>query len=221
MADSNQAPAVSSKVTTYLKVTLVLLVVLVLNLGGTWITHQLNIQIFPRHETMLHAIVLGTALLYILLMAIPFMPGIEIGLALMVVLGSKGALLVYACTLTALTISFTIGRVIPLHWVYQLLDWLHLYKARALVRQLEPLNQLQRLRFLSQKAPSKIAPFLLNHRYLTVAIVLNLPGNGLIGGGGGIGLIVGMSRLIPFHAYIVLLAIAIAPVPLWFFLQDA
>jgi hypothetical protein len=100
-----------------------------------------------------------------------------------------------------------------------LLNWLYLYKASALVRQLEPLNQLERLRLLQEKAPAKIAPFLLNHRYLTVAVALNLPGNALLGGGGGIGLIVGMSKIIPFHAYIVLLAIAIAPVPLWFYLQ--
>lgn len=180
---------------------------------------QFGFPIFPRHEPLLHFIVLGTALLYIVLMAIPFMPGIEIGLMLMLMLGSKGALLVYLCTLVALSISFTIGRAIPAHLVYRFLNWLHFYKASALVRQLEPLNPLERLRLLNEKAPSKIAPFLLNHRYLTLAIALNLPGNGLIGGGGGIGLVVGMSKLIPFHVYLAILAVTIAPVPLLFYLR--
>jgi hypothetical protein len=209
------------KSTRYFKIVLILVILVAINWVGTWLAQQINFQIFPRHEPILHTLVLGAVLLYILLMAVPFMPGIEIGLALMLMLGSKGALLVYLCTLMALSISFTIGRVIPPRLVYRLLNWLHLYKASTFVRQLESLNQLERLRLLQEKAPSKIAPFLLNHRYLTIAVALNLPGNALIGGGGGIGLIVGMSKIIPFHAYIILLAIAIAPVPLWFYFQGA
>jgi hypothetical protein len=47
-----------------------------------------------------------------------------------------------------------------------------------------------------------------------IAIALNLPGNALIGGGGGIGLISGMSRLYPFPKYILLVSLAITPLPL-------
>jgi len=46
--------------------------------------------------------------------------------------------------------------------------------------------------------------------------ILNPPGNALIGGGGGIGLIAGMSRLYPFPKYILLASIAITPLPLLF-----
>lgn len=219
MAATNHSRAASSKPTRYLKIALVLAIVVALNIVGTWLVQQINFQLFPRHDSILHTIVVGAVVVYVLLMAIPFMPGIEIGLALMLMLGSEGALLVYLCTLAALSISFAIGRAIPPHLVYRVLDWLHLHKASALVRQLEPLNQQERIRFLNEKAPSKIAPFLLKHRYLTIATALNLPGNALIGGGGGIGLIAGMSRITSFPAYIVLLAIAIAPVPLLFLLQ--
>lgn len=220
MADSIQQQAVSSRYSGYLKIALFLLIVLALNISGTWLTNQINFQLFPRHEPILHGILLGTIVLYVLLMTIPFMPGIEIGLALMLMLGSKGALLVYLCTLAALSISFAVGRMIPPHLVCRLLDWFHLRKASALVRQLEPLSQQQRLELLNKKAPARIAPFLLRHRYLTIAVALNLPGNSLVGGGGGIGLVVGMSRIIPFQAYAALLAMAVAPVPLWFYLQD-
>ncbi len=221
MIDTYQESAVSYKTARFLKLMVLLIIIVALNVGGTWLSHLIDFQLFPRHESMLHAIVLVAVVLYIVLMVTPFMPGIEIGLALMMLLGNKGAILVYLCTLAALSVSFAIGRKIPSRFIDLLLNWLHLYKASALVRQLESLNQQERLEFLYEKAPSRIAPFLLRHRYLAIAVVVNLPGNALIGGGGDIGLVAGMSKIIPFHGYLMVLAIAIAPVPLWFFLQGS
>lgn len=221
MIDTYQESAVSYKTARFLKLMVLLVIIVALNVGGTWLSHLIDFQLFPRHEPMLHAIVLVAVILYIVLMATPFMPGIEIGLALMMLLGNKGAILVYLCTLAALSVSFAIGREIPPRFIELFLNWLHLYKASALVRQLESLNQQERLEFLYEKTPSRIAPFLLRHRYLAIAVVVNLPGNALIGGGGGIGLVAGMSKIIPFHGYLMVLAIAIAPVPLWFFLQGS
>jgi len=215
----NHAGATPAKSRRYMKLLLFVLVVVILNLGGTWLAHQINFQLFPRHEPILHLAVLLTAALYILLMTIPFMPGIEVGLALMLMLGSKGALLVYLCTLLALSISFLVGRTLPPRLVVQFLNWLHLYRAGALVHQLELLDSQERLDFLNTKIPSSITPFLLRHRYLAIAIMLNLPGNALIGGGGGISLMVGMSRIIPYPAFILLLALAVMPVPLLIFMQ--
>lgn len=221
MIDTYQESAVSYKTARFLKLMVLLVIIVALNVGGTWLSHLIDFQLFPRHEPMLHAIVLVAVILYIVLMATPFMPGIEIGLALMMLLGNKGAILIYLCTLAALSVSFAIGREIPPRFIELFLNWLHLYKASALVRQLESLNQQERLEFLYEKTPSRIAPFLLRHRYLAIAVVVNLPGNALIGGGGGIGLVAGMSKIIPFHGYLMVLAIAIAPVPLWFFLQGS
>ena len=181
--------------------------------------HQIEFQLFPRHDSMLQFMVLGVTLLYVLLMAIPFMPGIEIGLALMILLGSKGALLVYLSTVLALSLSFIIGRRTPPHLIKQLLHWFHLYEASALVAQLEPLGQQQRLKLLYEKAPSKLVPFLLRHRYLAIVATLNLPGNALIGGGGGIGVIAGMSKIFPFYAFILTVAVATAPVPILFLFE--
>jgi hypothetical protein len=154
--------------------------------------------------------------LYILWMALPFVPGIELGLALMVMLGFNGVVLVYLCTLLSLSLSFAIGRLIPLKAFARFLGWLHLRKPRDLVFKLEPLNADQKMDFLLKAAPSKIIPLLLEHRYLMVALILNLPGNALIGGAGGIGMISGMSRLFPFPQYILLISLAITPVPLLF-----
>ena len=66
-----------------------LFIIVALNVGGTWLSHLIDFQLFPRHEPMLHAIVL-VAVIYIVLMATPSCRGIEIGLALMMLLGNKG-----------------------------------------------------------------------------------------------------------------------------------
>lgn len=194
-------------------------VVLALNLGSSWILQQVDLQLFPRHDTLMHLTVLGIAAAYVLLVAIPFMPGIEIGLALMMLLGHKGALLVYLCTLGALSLSFAVGRVIPARVLLRLLDWLHLERARGLLAELEPLDRQQRLDLLYSKAPSRVLPPLLRHRYLALAVLLNLPGNALIGGGGGIGLIAGMSRLFPLPLFVLLIALAVAPVPILLYFE--
>lgn len=47
---------------------------------------------------------------YVLLLAIPFVPSAEIGLAVMLVMGSSMALPVYAATILGLTIAFAAGR---------------------------------------------------------------------------------------------------------------
>lgn len=198
---------------------LVLAVILLLNLAGTWIGHLVNFQIFPRHEAMLQTMVIAAIVIYVLLMAIPFMPGIEVGIAVMWMLGAKSALLIYLCTLLALSISYAVGKYFPLRLVHTFLQWLYLDRASDLVHQLEPLGPQERLDFLNAKAPTRIAPFLLRHRYLAIAIILNLPGNSLIGGGGGIGLVVGMSRVIPFHKYFITVALSVLPVPLYVYLQ--
>lgn len=219
LAETIQAQVTVSKSKQFVKFLLFVVIVVSVNIGGTWLTHQIEFQLFPRHDLMLQFMVLGSTLLYVLLMAIPFMPGIEIGLALMILLGNKGAVLIYLCTVMALAISFIIGRKTPPHLITQLLNWFHLYKASALVAQLEPLDQQQRLKYLYEKAPTKLVPFLLKHRYLAIVAILNLPGNALIGGGGGISVIAGMSKIFPFYVFIFLVSVAVAPIPLLFYFE--
>jgi len=55
---------------------------------------------------------------------------------------------------------------------------------------------------------------MLKHRYWVVAIALNMPGNALIGGGGGIGMISGMSRILNYPSYFLTVLIAVIPLPL-------
>lgn len=156
---------------------------------------------------------LGFAL-YILLLSLPFVPGVELGWALMMMLGMPGVALVYLATVLALALSFVVGSRVPLVHVARLLAWLHLYRAAALLPQLEPLDAEQRLRLLLARAPRRIVPVLLRHRYLALAVSFNLPGNTLLGGGGGIALLAGLSRLFTLPYYLLTVMWAVAPVPL-------
>ena len=221
MPDDVKDIAGPSRSVRCIKILLLIAVVVLLNSGGGWLAHQINFQLYPRHEPYLHLVILGSFGLYILLMTLPFMPGIEIGLTLMLFLGSKGVILVYCCTLIALSISFLIEQRIPLQKFAKFLGWLHLKKVRDLILEMEPLPPGERIAILHKKAPARIVPHLLNHRYLTIALLLNLPCNAVIGGGGGIGMIVGMSGLINYTRYLLTIAVSISPVPIVIFLKES
>ena len=216
MSGVDPASASTPKLKLILKISLVIGFLLLIHFGGSLVVERINFQLWPEHEHLMITVVWLAIAVYVLWMAMPFVPGIELGLALMVMLGYKGVILVYGCTLLSLSLSFAIGRLIPLSAFSRFLGWLHLRKARDLVLQLAPMSSVAKLDFLLKTAPSRIAPFLLKHRFFMIAIILNLPGNALIGGGGGIGLIAGMSRLYPFPKYLLLVSLAITPLPLLF-----
>ncbi len=214
MSATRQAKAEKLKIRRFLKIFLIVGFLVLLNYGGSLVVEQINFQLWPMHEHLMIIMLWFFIIVYVLWMAIPFVPGFELGLALMIMLGPKGVVLIYLCTLLSLSLSFTIGRLMPLNVFARFFAWLHLHKAQDLVLRLEPLNSEERLDFLLTTAPSRVIPFLLKHRYLIIAITLNLPGNAIIGGGGGIGLITGISRLYPFPKYLLLVSLAITPLPL-------
>lgn len=216
MSIAGQVSGKSLRIRRTIKILLLVGFLVLLHYGGSLVVQHINFQLWPEHENLMITLFWFSVAVYVLWMAIPFVPGIELGLALMVMLGPKGVVLVYLCTLLSLSLSFAVGRLIPLKFFSRFLGWLHLQKARDLVLQLEPLNSEEKLNFLLSIAPSKLLPFLLKHRYLMIAVTLNLPGNVLIGGGGGIGLIAGMSGLCPFPRYILFVSLAITPIPILF-----
>jgi len=198
------------------KFLLFLLILVSLNQLVDWLANLFQFQFWPHHLDMAVLIFCLSSLLYILLLAIPFLPGVEIGLILMSLLGLPGILIIYLCTVLALSLSFMLGRILPPMTIARVLDWFHLERARNLVEKLTPLDAAERQRFLLENAPSKLVPLLLRHRYLVFAVLFNMPGNSLIGGGGGIGLVAGMSRLFPYPRFLLLVALAILPGPIFF-----
>jgi hypothetical protein len=198
----------------WLRIALLLAAIVLLNVGGSWLVAQFDFSIRPSNSDMIYRLVLLATLVYVLAMAMPFVPGIEIGLAIMLAMGPAGVPFVYVCTLIALALAFLIGRFIPLTLMARLFAWLHLKKASHMVAMLAAQPPAERLGLLLDEAPAGWAHRLLVHRHLTVAVVLNLPGNAVIGGAGGIAMIAGMSRLFRFPLFMLTMAIAITPVPI-------
>jgi hypothetical protein len=151
---------------------------------------------------------------YAILMAIPFVPGAEIGFAVMMILGPKIVPLVYLCTLVSLNLSFLVGRFIPEKVLIKILHDLHLYKASQFLVDLQNLNSKQRLNLMLSRSPRKFIPVLLKYRYVALLVAINMPGNIIIGGGGGIALMTGMSRLFSVPLYLLTIAIAVLPIPM-------
>lgn len=215
----------SGRGTTWLVVlfrfSLIAAAIVLLNSGVSWVIERLEIQVWPEHLEIVDRMVLTGVILYICLMALPFLPGVEIGLAFMMMLGTKGVVLIYVCTLMALAIAFGLGRVCPTHLLISVLRWLHLTRAEGLLSSFDATPPEERLRFLSDKASTRVVSTLLKQRYLLLALLLNLPGNVVIGGGGGIAMMAGMSRLYSFPKYLLLVALAILPGPVLVMLSNS
>ncbi len=163
---------------------------------------------------MMRNILYAGAALYAVLLAVPFVPGAEIGLTLLTLFGAKAALLVYLATIVGLSIAFLIGRMVPAVTVIAGLRWFGLTRAANLIARTVDLPPEARLRAMISTADKAWVPFLLRHRYLAVALVLNIPGNFLIGGGGGIAMVAGLSRLFSPVKFLCAIAIGVLPIPL-------
>lgn len=191
-----------------------LAVILLLNLGGGWLIDSLEFTLSPRNSDIVYQMLLATTVVYVLAMAVPFVPGIEIGVAIMLAIGPAGVPFVYLSTLLALALAFLVGRFVSLHVIGRLFGWLRVERARDLVEQMAACVPERRLGLLLQQLPAGWARAMLRARYLAAALVLNLPGNSVIGGAGGIAMIAGMSRLFSFPVFMLTMALAITPVPL-------
>ena len=202
------------------KIAVLLCIIIFLYYGSEQIVNFFAFQMWPRHVDMIIYLLFSSAAAYVVLMAVPFMPGIEMGILIMMMFGRPGILLVYLCTLLALTLSFLAGSHLPPRILARVLDWFHLDRARDLVMDLAPLGPEKRLHLLLGSTPTSVVPFLLRHRYLFIACLLNLPGHAFIGGSGGIGMIVGMSKIFSFPKYLLMVSIAILPGPIFFLVRD-
>lgn len=158
-------------------------------------------------------LLITTAILYALLMALPFIPGIEIAIALLVMNGASVAPLVYVATVLGLMLAFAAGRWISLDWLHAAFRDLHLIRACALLTRIKTQSPAERLAGLQQTLPNWARRALVDWRYLSLGALLNLPGNAAIGGGGGIMMMAGLSRLFHPGWVFVTLVLATAPVP--------
>lgn len=157
------------------------------------------------------ALLLGA---YALLIALPFVPGAELGITLMMVEGAAIAPFIWAATLGGLALAYGVGSLLPYPALRRFLADLGLRRAAELIDALQPLDRAARLDFLKARLPRWLSPLVRSQRYILLALLINLPGNTILGGGGGILLVAGVSRLFSPAATLLTIALAVAPVPI-------
>ncbi len=162
-------------------------------------------------------VIAGLLLAYAIMLALPYVPGIEVGLALMMIEGSWVAPAVYGATVLGLMLAFIGGRLVPYGALARLFRDLGLVRAADAIAQVAPLTEAERLALLQSGLPRWLAP-VARWRYVVLAVLINLPGNIALGGGGGLLLFAGLSRVFAPVPLVLTLIVAISPVPLaiWF-----
>ena len=188
-----------------------------LSFGGhalaVWIETALGLKT-PDFRAMIDGrVFVALLLLYIVLLALPFVPGAEIGIILLMVLGAEAALPVYGATIAALVISFWMGRVIPLPRLVGGLNRVGMSGAADLVLTGKSTLLQQTASWTRRDWANAALTRLLQHRCVALGVLLNTPGNSLLGGGGGIALAAGATRLLTFPQFFVTVLMAVAPVP--------
>lgn len=171
---------------------------------------------------LLIAILLVVLIGYALLLSLPFVPGVEIGISLLVMRGPELAPLVYAATVLGLWLGFFYGRYLPYSWIEKKLHDFRLERAGAFFARIQDLDPPERMNLLAERLPPWLGARLIKWRYLMIPVLIHIPGNIIIGGGGGICMIAGLSRIFGTPQTMLTIALSAAPFPLlvWFFGVD-
>lgn len=189
---------------------------------GHYLAHQPQPEVRETlaalREGMGMGALLASAALLALLLGLPFVPSVEMGLLMMAVFGPQGAVAAWLATIAGLSLAYAAGRYMPADAVSRWLTRQGL-TARAdgdpapgpVLRSLIGRSRLGR-------AGGRLGAFLLRHRYLLFAALINLPGNSVLGGGGGIALASGFMRLYRWPWFVLTTALASLPIPLLVFL---
>ncbi len=180
---------------------------------GFWSNQYLHHQIWPIDTDQGHLFIGALVLIYAICMILPFMPAIELGLILLAMLDIQGILMLYLVTVFSLSISYTIGSLVPGQVLKRLFQFLHFYKAADLLCARGECNEKQQINRFLEHAPKRLIPFLLHHRYCVFGVAVNTPGNMLLGGAGGIALMSGVSRLFNIRTFVLAVMISVLPLP--------
>lgn len=154
-------------------------------------------------------------LVFIVAAAIPFVPGAEIGFALLMVFGAEVVVEVYLSMLCALLLAFGAGRLVPSTSASRAVSS---FVARwRLFRMRSRHAARERLTAKAVRVFQKIS----KNRHVALCAALNTPGNSILGGGGGLAFMAGASGCFSLLGFGVTASIAVLPVPLLFFVVGA
>lgn len=150
--------------------------------------------------------------IYALALAMPFVPGVELGLLIIALFGTTGAITAYLATIAGLSLAFTAGRLLPEHAIRALLDRAGIDHSRQRMDSARP--SISRESSVGCSLSRRLGRMLLQHRHVTLALCLNFPGNSVAGGGGGLALLCGMSGQFGWRGFVLTIAMAALPLPL-------
>jgi hypothetical protein len=201
-----------------LQIALRLAILLVAIVFATWfgslIKDQLDIMVMPANEIAVHRMIMTGTVAFVILLAIPFVPGAEIGLTMLTVFGAAIAPLVYGATVLALVLAFLVGRLVPERWLIAGLRALRMERSERALGEMMRLEPAARLERMMAGGSPRLLRLATRYRYLALILAINLPGNVVIGGGGGIAMMAGASRLFSPVPYVLSVMLAVSPVPL-------
>ncbi|MEE4348574.1 MAG: hypothetical protein V2I53_17390 [Paracoccaceae bacterium] len=197
-----------------LRVVILIAVLVLATWGAHMVRDALNLQIRPDNEQQVHRMIMLGSAAYIGLLALPFVPGAEIGLAMLAAFGAAIAPLIYVCTVASMILAYTAGRFLPIDLLQRVLSTLRMQRAADLVARAAPLSSEDRVAMLLDGQSARALQLAVRYRYIALAVAVNTPGNSVIGGGGGIMLMAGLSGIFSPLATVATIALAVSPVPL-------
>lgn len=179
-----------------------------------YMRNSLQLDMLPDDPEKLRNLIAYGTVVFVVLLAIPFVPGAEIGFAMLTLLGPQIVPVVYGATLLALLLAFAIGQLIPPRLTIRILRRCGLHRAAGMISEIAVLPKEQRLNALFSRLDGKVARQATRYRYVAIGLLINMPGNVIIGGGGGIAMVAGITRIFSPLPFLLTIAIAIVPLPL-------
>ncbi|MEP2782139.1 MAG: hypothetical protein ABJO67_04175 [Pseudoruegeria sp.] len=204
-----------------LRLSILILIVYLVHQAVDWTMVQSKALDASGRSMVSVGLILSLLLIYAVLIATPFVPGIEIGLSLLLLRGADVVLAVYCATVLGLFLAFMLGRLLSVDVLIRFFSDLRLRKICIFLHEFKDLSPREIIEKLEKSLQSKVGTVFLKSRYLALALAINLPGNAMMGGGGGLCLLAGISRLFSWRWTALTLCLAVAPIPLLVWLYGA
>ena len=210
-----------SRVMVYFRLLIILAILITL---AFWLDYWVRGELGIAGKFLVYAegewgrgVLIGGGIIYILLLSLPFVPGVEMGILLMCVFGQEGVVFVYLATVAGLSLAFLFGRLIPQRWIDSGME--RLVNSQTCSGHSDELEKMADCISSGRKLFSlRLKSFLMKYRYLTIAVLVNIPGNYILGGGGGISIACGASRRISWKGFLITIVLAVSPVPILVYL---
>jgi hypothetical protein len=184
---------------------------------GNWMFSSIRLDAQSASTVSIFWLLVPVFTVYFITSGLPFVPSSEIGFGLLIIFGGEIAPLIVLVSSAGLITSFLVGKYVPKRRLAELLAWFGLEKAPDFLIKLQGMNPQEKLDHMMQGVSKSFARSLMKYRYFGIMALLNIPGNAVIGGGGGIAFMAGVTGLFSAKWFAVSAILGVLPYPLFFF----